>query len=148
MNLIQILKTKIVPALREMFGADNVIFGSDPKIPGVSGTVFLKNGVQRSFYIVEDDAGILLTCNSNNVTIADDKFHMESPEVLWDLMLGYIKNYDGLGVEGRRWTKEEDLERRLGTLTGVNVDALTEGEISEEETPEYNAEIEPRTIQG
>lgn len=148
MDLIQILKLKIVPALREMFGSDNVIFGSDPRIPGVSGTVFLGNGVQRSFYIVEDAAGILLTCNCNNVTIADDKFHMESPETLWDLMLGFIKSYDGLGVEGRTWTKEEDLERRFGSLAGLDVDKLTEGEIAEEETPEYNAEIEPRTIQG
>jgi hypothetical protein len=146
MDLFRILKTKIVPALRGMFGQDNVVFASDPAIPGVSGTVFLGNGIQRSFYIVEDEAGILLTCNCNNVTFADDKFHTDSPETMWDLMKAYISDHDGVGVVGRTWTKEEDLERRFGSLSGLNVDALTEGEVDEESTPEYQAALEPRLI--
>lgn len=146
MDLIQILKLKIVPALRQMFGQDNVIFASDTKIPGVSGTIFLGNGVQRSFYIVESGPGIYLSCNCNNVTFADDKFFMESPELLYDNMVAYIKAHEGVGVVGRTWTKEEDLERRLGSLVGANVDKETEGVIDEESTPEYNAKIEPRLI--
>lgn len=144
MNLDQILRTKIVPGLRSVYGQDNVIFSSEPRIPGVSGSVLLPHGIKRSFHIWESQDGINLTCSCNNVSFGDEKYFMESPETLWDYMTAYLSSHNDVPVEGRTWTRTEDLERRYGTLTGLNRDALIKDDNIDEITE--NEVTPPRLI--
>ena len=96
------------------------------------------------FAIREDDLGLNLTCSLQNVNIQNEYHFTEDPLTLIDLIATYVKENNDIPVEGRTVMKFEELERALGTLTGVDAEALVNGD--EEDDLSEAVEMAPREI--
>lgn len=128
MNFQTLLRFKIMPALRDVFGQDNVTALSAPQVNGLSMTIRNGDKADCMYAIREDDLGFNLTCSLQNVNIQNEYHFTEDPLTLIDLITTYAKENNDIPVEGRTVMKFEELERELGTLTGVDAEALVNGD--------------------
>ena len=144
MNFQTLLRYKIMPALRNVFGENKVSAMSVALYPGVSLTIKGGDRVDCMFAIRENDLGFNLTCSVQNVNVQNEYYFTEDPLTLIHLITKYAKENKDMPIEGRTIMKFEELERELGTLTGVDAESMVNGD--DEDDLSDAIELEPRTI--
>lgn len=139
MNFVTLLRTKIMPGLRSVFGEDMVTGSSSPRVTGYSLTIRGSEGISKKyFHLDESNAGISLTCGLSNVNVGNEYF-TEDPSNILDLIIAYVKENSHVPFEGRSEMKFEMLERELGTLTGVNAEALVNEKMNDDENDDLSS---------
>lgn len=134
MNLDSLLRFKIMPELRAIYGEKNVTGSSDPRIQGYSITIWAPEGMANNgIAISEVPGGINLVCAQSNVNVQNEYF-TEDPSVIVDVIRKYVEDNKYVPTEGRTKMKFEVLEEELGTLTGVNAEKLVNERMDGEES--------------
>ena len=121
MNLFEILRDKTIPALRQVFGVDNVVCGGVPQVPGVSGYVSTPSGLADIYFgINEFDKKISLTLDLNSVDFNGVSYVLDDPSLIYDLIVKFVKDHSDYVQVGRTISRAAEFELANGTLTGVN----------------------------
>lgn len=121
MNLFEILRDKTIPALREVFGVDEVRCGGIPEVPGVSGYISTANGLADVYFgINEFDEKISLTLDLNSVDFNGVSYVLDDPSLIYDLIVKFAKDHADYVQVGRTISRAAEFELNNGTLTGVN----------------------------
>jgi hypothetical protein len=121
MKLFEILKAKIIPSLRQIFGNDEVQCGSDTRVPGVSGYIKTADSLADVYFgINEINEKIILTLDLNSVDFQGVSHVFDDPTLIYDLIVEFAKEHADYQQIGRVVSRKEQFEIDNGTLTGVN----------------------------
>jgi hypothetical protein len=121
MNLFEILRNKIIPALREVFGVDEVQCGSDTRTPGVSGYIKTADSLADVYFGIDQiSEQIVLTLDLNSVDFNGVSHVFDDPTLIYDLIVCFVKDHADYKQVGRTILRAAEFELNNGTLTGVN----------------------------
>jgi hypothetical protein len=141
MNAVEMIKLTIVDPLRREFGEMLRAVGLAGK-PGVS--ISIPDSLICAYVGELDNGNVQLIVGASSIDCQDTYYECGSFEDVVPLILEAVRFYKGYEQVGRTVTKEEWLERELGTLTGnkAAIDAVSQAEAPIEASELENAGLD------
>lgn len=96
-------------------------------IPGIPGTWFndADNLISAVVSMNESTGEFIVKGSISNVNVANHTVIVPDPTDIPEAVLEILKQFQGIGREGRTVGRAEEIEQKYGTLTGLNLKDLT-----------------------
>lgn len=136
MNAVEMIKIAIIDPLRKQFGEFVRAVGI-AGMPGIS--ISIPDSLVCAYVAEKENGNVALIVSVSSVDVQDIYYECGSFDDIVPIILQAVGDYKGYEQVGRTVTKEEWLEKQLGTLTGNK--AIIE-KVSQAEAKIDEAELE------